>query len=86
MMTESSSSQEEKECQDITKNTSKSKKEVRVTARGDDLSQSDEERCRDHPDLLLEYWCEEDSWLVCKDCLIFGEHKGHTAVTGEKMR
>jgi hypothetical protein len=44
------------------------------------------ESCTDHPEVLLEYWCEDDSRLVCKNCLIFGEHKGHTAITVEQRR
>ena len=37
------------------------------------------EECEDHSE-VLEYWCKEDRKLVCKECLIFGEHKGHTAI------
>ena len=54
-----------------------------VNARGD-KSTSTAQQCEDHPAVLLEYWCEEDCRLVCKDCLIFGDHKGHTAITEEK--
>ena len=43
-------------------------------------------KCPDHPMLVVEYWCKEDSVLVCKECLIFGLHKGHTALNKEQRR
>ena len=42
--------------------------------------------CSDHPETLLEYWCEDDSHMVCRECLIFGEHKGHTAIMKKQKR
>ena len=77
VMTDSSSSQEETE--DLDK-----KKGVKKTAT--DVSETAVERCDDHPEEMAEYWCEEDCRLVCKDCLIFGEHRGHSAVKGEERR
>ena len=50
------------------------------------LNGMDKDECPDHNRELLEYWCEEDSRLVCKECLIFGEHRGHTALTVEQRR
>ena len=41
--------------------------------------------CEDHPN-PLEYWCQDYCMLVCKDCLIFGEHKEHNAVKQEQRR
>ena len=41
--------------------------------------------CEVHPN-PLEYWCQDDCMLVCKDCLIFGEHKAHNAVKQEQRR
>ena len=46
----------------------------------------DVKRCVDHPEEMEEYWCEDDCREVCKDCLIFGEHRGHRAVKGEQRR
>ena len=77
VMTDSSTSQEETEELDKRKGVKKA-----VT----DVSQTDVERCDDHPEEMAEYWCEEDCRLVCKDCLIFGEHRGHSAVKGEERR
>ena len=45
-----------------------------------------ERECPDHSSKLLDYWCEEDSRLVCEECLIFGDHRGHTALTLEQRR
>ena len=42
--------------------------------------------CATHLDEKEEYWCEEDSVLVCKKCIIFGEHKGHLVVYLEEKR
>ena len=55
-----------------------------VSAGGDDQCKFSAQECTDHPAVLIEYWCEEDCKPVCKDCLIFGDHKGHTAVTVER--
>ena len=44
---------------------------------------TDAEFCVNHPHHKKDYWCKEDSLLVCEECLIFGEHRGHTAVIGE---
>lgn len=52
----------------------------------EDVNSPIAEYCAIHPDEKADYWCKEDSLLVCKDCLIFGEHRGHTAVKGEEMR
>ena len=80
----SSSSQEEKEVLDSRMNRIKSKREHALTSVIARKDRSTDQQCGDHPAVLLEYWCEEDCRLVCKDCLIFGDHKGHTAVTEEK--
>ena len=57
-----------------------------VSAGGDGRGKyfAQHQQCEDHPAVLLEYWCEDDCKLVCKDCLIFGDHKGHTAVTVQR--
>ena len=44
------------------------------------------DKCPDHPLVVVEYWCKEDKVLVCKECLIFGLHRGHTALNGEQRR
>jgi hypothetical protein len=75
VMTDSSTSQEDTEGLDKIKGVKKA-----TTARGKG------ERCVDHPEEMAEYWCEEDCRLVCKDCLIFGEHRGHRAVKGDERR
>ena len=83
----SSSSQEEKEVLDSRINNSERSREqhglTTVMSGGD---RSTGQQCSAHPAVLLEYWCEEDCRLVCKDCLIFGDHKGHTAVSEEKRQ
>ena len=75
VMTDSSTSQEETEGLDKKKGVKKT-----ATVRGD------VKRCVDHPEEMGEYWCEDDCREVCKDCLIFGEHRGHRAVKGEQRR
>ena len=72
VMTDSSSSQEEMDGLDKRKGVKKAATDV--------------ERCDDHPEEVADYWCEEDCKVVCKDCLIFGEHRGHRAVKGEERR
>ena len=46
----------------------------------------EEEFCSEHISVLLKYWCEDDSKLVCEECLILGEHRGHRAVKTEQWR
>ena len=46
----------------------------------------EEEFCPEHLSVLLKYWCEDDSKLVCEECLIFGEHRGHRALKREQRR
>ena len=46
----------------------------------------EEEVCSEHLSVLLKYWCEDDSKLVCEECLILGEHRGHRAVKTEQWR
>ena len=45
---------------------------------------SEENWCSAHPSLVTEYWCQEDEVPVCQHCLIFGFHKGHTAITKQQ--
>ena len=45
-----------------------------------------EENCVEHVGENAIYWCKEDNMKVCKDCLIFGDHRGHTALRGNEMR
>merc|ERR1712142_674770 len=40
--------------------------------------------CLEHPGVLLEFWCIEDKIKVCKECFIFGKHKGHAAARSKK--
>ena len=47
---------------------------------GDQCGGVEEEFCAEHLSVLLKYWCEDDSKLVCEECLILGEHRGHRAV------
>ena len=68
-----------------------SNKEERVGGDGDISQvhkggQGENAGCSAHPGMLLEYWCEEDRCMVCQDCLIFGEHKGHTASSRKQRR
>ena len=44
-----------------------------------------EENCVEHGENAV-YWCKEDNMKVCKDCLSFGDHRGHTALRGDEMR
>ena len=53
----------------------------RIKSGEDKMSDS----CEVHPN-PLEYWCQDDCMLVCKDCLIVGEHKAHNAVKQEQRR
>ena len=41
--------------------------------------------CLEHQ-LALEFWCVEDQVLVCKDCLILGNHILHTPLRGDELR
>ena len=77
VMTDSSSGQEETNGLD---------KRKCVKKAATDVSQTDVERCDDHPEEVAEYWCEEDCKVVCKECLIFGDHRGHSAVKEEDRR
>ena len=70
----SSSSQEDRRARSIRK----SKK-----ASGLDKTK---EKCKDHEEEEVLYWCKEDQIMVCKECLIFGRHRLHTALKGEDMR
>ena len=45
-----------------------------------------EENCVKHLGETMIYWCKDDNVKVCKDCLIFGDHRGHTALRGDEMR
>ena len=72
VMTDSSTSQEETEGLDKRKCVKKAATDV--------------ERCEVHPEEVEEYWCEEDCKVVCKDCLIFGDHRGHIAVKEDERR
>ena len=42
--------------------------------------------CTEHEEEEVLYWCKEDQIMVCKECLIFGKHRFHTALKGEEMR
>ena len=42
--------------------------------------------CTEHEEEEVLYWCKEDQIMVCKECLIFGKHRLHTALKGEEMR
>ena len=45
-----------------------------------------EETCVEHVGENANYWCKEDNMKVCKECLIFGDHWGHSALKGDEMR
>eukprot|EP00826_Nyctotherus_ovalis_P004019 TRINITY_DN10832_c0_g3_i7.p1 TRINITY_DN10832_c0_g3~~TRINITY_DN10832_c0_g3_i7.p1 ORF type:complete len:331 (+),score=126.05 TRINITY_DN10832_c0_g3_i7:130-993(+) len=40
--------------------------------------------CASHPKKLLEYVCKACDSVICCDCLLVGEHKGHDAVSFDK--
>lgn len=40
--------------------------------------------CDDH-NRLLEYYCETDKQLVCADCLVMPQHKGHDTVAAREI-
>ena len=81
-----SSSQEEGSCDGPVSSRGRFK-EVRIQNLDQkNKSESNDGTCRNHPGVELEYWCEDDEVLACKECLIFGPHKGHTALSGEKKR
>jgi hypothetical protein len=40
--------------------------------------------CASHPKKLLEYVCKACDCVICCDCLLVGEHKGHDAISFDK--
>lgn len=71
---ESSSSQEDRRARSIRK----SKKAAAM--------EKTKENCTEHEEEEVLYWCKEHQIMVCKECLIFGKHRLHTALKGEDMR
>ena len=41
--------------------------------------------CEAHQAPLV-IWCSTDSGLVCRDCLLFGEHRGHHYLSVEETK